>query len=211
MQATTDSTRSHVDRDREREDGVHSGNSHPASVRDGGSVSRVASRLMASCPTSVAGRNRLTGRASNAHGSIASTISRSAQSARRRVALLGDGNNLRGASGSSQRSSSRSVTSQNSTVNSQRPPPGFFIHLSSNADAQSVHSSASMSLYTSSSHSTPIVSNLHDAQFCSDHVKYYADCFIFGFQLECRIALCNDTVEADICLMSHHGQMPLMH
>ena len=40
-----------------------------------------------------------------------------------------------------------------------------------------------MSLYTSSSYSTPIDLDLYNAQFCSDRVTHYADCFIFGFQI----------------------------
>ena len=57
MQATTDSTRFHVDREKERGDDVRSGTSHPASVRDGGSESRAASRLIASHRTAAAGRD----------------------------------------------------------------------------------------------------------------------------------------------------------
>ena len=182
MQATTDSTQSHTDMERERGDDVCSGTSHRASVRDGGSESRAASRSIASRRTAVAGRDQLTRHTRNAQGSVASRISRSSQSAWWQGALC-VGNYLRGASASSQRSSSRSVTSRSSTINSRRPPPEFFIHPSSSADAQSVHSSTSMSLYTSSSHSTPILSDLYDAQFCSDRVTNYTDCFISGFQI----------------------------
>ena len=114
----------------------------------------------------------------------ASTISRRAQSARQRGVLPGDGNNPRGASGSSQRSSPWSVTSWTSTINSWCPLPEIFIHPSSNADALSVHSLASTSLYTSPSYSTPFATDLYDAHFCLDHVKYYADRFLICFQLE---------------------------
>ena len=59
-QATTDSSRSHVDRDREREDGECSGNSHPASIRGGGSMSRAASRFeIDSLPPHFSGRPQL--------------------------------------------------------------------------------------------------------------------------------------------------------
>ena len=159
-QATTDSTQSHVTRDREREDSVRFDYSHPASVRGGSSISRAALRSITSCGTLASGRNHISGRASNGHSDTASTmgcasnslrsnagtILRMAQSTRRRGALPADGNNPRGASGSSQRSSSWSVTGRTSTINSRRPPPEIFIHPSSNADAQSVHSLASTSL-----------------------------------------------------------------
>ena len=129
-QATTDNTQSHVTRYRDREDGVRSENSHPSSVRGGGSISRAASRLIASRRTLVAGRKHLTGRASNSHGGTASTsgrasnslrsndstISRRAQSLRWRGVLPGDGINPRGASGLSQRSSVSLVGHQPSTV-----------------------------------------------------------------------------------------------
>lgn len=87
-QATTDSTRSHVDRERDREDGVHCGTSHPASVRDDGSVSRAALRSIASRRMAAAGCDLLTRRARDAQGSVASRISRSAQSARREVLFV---------------------------------------------------------------------------------------------------------------------------
>ena len=171
-QATTASTQSNVDRESEREENVCPGSSHPASVRGGGSASRAASRSIASHHVAVAGRDRLRRHCRNAQGSVSSRISLSAQSARRRAAL-GVGNNPRGASGSSQRSSSRSITSRISSINSQRPPPEIFIQPSSNADANSVHSNSSTSLYTSSSHSTPLVPELYNARFCSDRVQFY--------------------------------------
>ena len=197
-QATTDNTRSHVTREREREDGVRSGNPHPSSVRGRSSTSGAASRSIASHRTSAAGRNHLTGRASNGRGGNASTSrrasnslrsnasmnSRRAQSLRRRGALPGDGIIPCGVSGSSQRSSSRRITSQTSTINSRCPPPEIFIHPSSNADAQSVQCLTSTSLYTSSSHSTTIITDLYDAPFCLDRVKHYADRFLFCLQLE---------------------------
>ena len=186
-QATTDNTRSHVTREREREDGVRSGNSHPASVRGGSSISRMASRSIASSRTTAAGRNHLTGRASNGNGGNASTLgrasntlrsnastsSRRAQSLRRRGALPADGIIPSGASGSSQRSFSRSVDSRTSIINSRRPPPEIFIH-----------SLTSTSLYTSSSHSTTTITDLYDVLFCLDRVKHYADRFLICFQLE---------------------------
>ena len=182
-QAATASTRSYVNRESERGDDVHSGSSHPASVRDDGSESRAASRSTAPCRVAAASRDRLSRRARNAQGSVSSRISRSAQSAWRQGALC-VGNNPRGASGSSQRSSSRSITGWNSSINSRRPPPKMYIQPSSNADANSVHSITSTSLYTSSSHSTPIISEQYDAQFCSDRVQFYADRFMRRFQIE---------------------------
>ena len=130
------------------------------------------------------GNASTSGRASNSLRSNASTISRRAQSLRRRGALPGYGIIPSGASGSSQRSSSWSVTSRTSTINSRRPPPEIFIHPSSNADAQSVHSLTSTSLYTSSSHFTTLITDLYDAPFCLDRIKHYADRFLFCFQLE---------------------------
>ena len=198
--------------ERERDDGIQSRHSHPSSVRGGGSISRAASRSIASRRTLAAGRNHFTGRASNGHGgtasmsgrasnslrSNASTILRRAQSLRRRGVLPGDRNNPRGASGSSQRSSSRSVTSQTSTINSRRPPPEIFIRPSSNADVQSVYSLAPTSLYTSPSHSTPFVSDLYDAQFNLDRVKHYADRFFICFHLEDTLS--NRTmIEDELC------------
>ena len=182
-QATTANTRSYVDRESERGDDVCSGSSHPASVRDGSSESRAASRLTVSCRVAAASRGQLRRHARSAQGNVSSRVSRSAQSARRRGALC-VGKNPGGASGSSQRSSSRSITSRNSSFNSRRPPPEIFIQPSSNADANSVHSITSISLYTSSSHSTPIVTELCNAQFCSDHVQCYADRFMRSFQIE---------------------------
>lgn len=40
-----------------------------------------------------------------------------------------------------------------------------------------------MSLYTSTSHSTPIVLDLYDVQLCSYCVTYYTDHFLKGFQI----------------------------
>ena len=138
---TSRSTRSHVTREREREDGNRPGNHHPASVRDD-SVSRVATRSIAASQDSAAHRdhltrsiaasrvssarrNHLTIRASTGHGgtastsgrasrtlrSIAGTYSRRTQSGSRNGVLLAADIIPSGASGTSQRSSAWSVSS----------------------------------------------------------------------------------------------------
>ncbi len=163
--ATTRSARSHVTRDREREDGNRPGNHHPASVRDD-SVSRVATRSIAASRTSAIGRNHLTIRASNGHGgnastsgrasntprSNASTYSRRAQSSRRSRVLSAAKIVPSGASGTSQSSSSRSLRSRTSTINSRRPPTEIFIHASSNNERQSVHSNININVHFFNSH-----------------------------------------------------------
>ena len=80
--ATTRSARSHVTRDREREDGSRPGNSRPASVRDGNSLSRVSTRSIAASRNSAVSRDHLTIRASNGHGGNASTSGRASNTPR---------------------------------------------------------------------------------------------------------------------------------
>ncbi len=187
--ATTRSARSHVTRDREREDGSRPGNSRPASVRDGNSLSRVSTRSMAASRVSAAHRDHLTIRASNGHGGKASTSGHASNTPRSNASMY-SGKSLpsRRSGGSpaarklpsraSSSSSSQSLRSRSSTINSRRPPSEISINASSNTDDQSVLSLTSTSMYTSSTHTTTIITDQYDEIYRDSRVTFYTDRFI---------------------------------
>ena len=79
-------------------------------------------------------------------------------------------------------SSSRSVTSRCSNI-SRRPPPEIFIQPSSNNNGISVPSSSSTSLYTSSSYSTPVLTEQYDLNFRNGRVSFHTDHFLRLFDI----------------------------
>ena len=75
-------------------------------------------------------------------------------------------------------SSSQSLRSRSSTINSRRPPSEISINASSNTDDQSVLSLTSTSMYTSSTHTTTIITDQYDEIYRDSRVTFYTDRFI---------------------------------